>query len=236
MGAPGGFDRDGLGGGGAAVRRPAVKICGVTRAEDALLAADLGASAVGMVFWPGSPRVVDIERARAIARSLPPFVAVVGVFVDEAPARVLEIAAAVPLTAVQFHGDEAPAVVSSFPWRVLRAVALDAPDADALLDALPETVTVLLDVHDRRLRGGTGRIVDWAAAARVAARRRVVLAGGLRPENVAEAARRVRPWGLDVSSGVEASPGVKDPARLRALFEALATAGTTPAPAGTGGP
>jgi phosphoribosylanthranilate isomerase len=203
---------------------PFVKICGVTRPQDAVIAAEHGASAVGLVFWPSSPRAIDLAAARAIVRELPPFVAVVGVFVNEAPARVLEIAAAVPLTVVQFHGDEADEEVAACPWRVLRAVSPDSAEGLARLARLPRHVTVLLDAHDPRRRGGTGRAVSWAAAAEAARQRRIVLAGGLRPDNVGEALRVVRPWGVDVSSGVESAPGLKDAATIRAFMEAVAGA------------
>ena len=212
----------------------AVKICGITRVADALAAVMLGADALGFVFWPRSPRAISPEEARLITATLPPFVATVGVFVNASFRDVLDIARTVPLSAVQFHGDEADQDVIAFPWRVLRAVALGAPGADARLARLPHSVTVLLDAHDRERRGGTGQVIDWSAAAAIAAERRVVLAGGLTPDNIGDAVRSVRPWGVDVSSGVEASPGIKDVAKLRALFDALgrcAAGSTPPAPA-----
>jgi len=201
--------------------RPRVKVCGLTRAEDALLAAALGADALGFVFWTGSPRCAAVEEVRRIVRQLPPFVATVGVFVNEGPERVLEIASTVPLTAVQFHGDEADDLVAAFPWRTLRAVDPDAAGGAARLARLPPHVTVLLDAHDPVKRGGTGRSIDWSSAARAAVTRPIVLAGGLRPENVGDAVTSVRPWGVDVSSGVEARPGVKDAGRLRDFFESV---------------
>lgn len=207
-----------------------VKVCGLTRVDDALLAAELGADAIGLVFWAKSPRCVDVSTARAIARALPPFVATVGVFVNQPAAEVLDIARQVPLTVVQFHGDESDADVVAFPWRTLRAVPLGAPGADQRLATLPSSVTVLLDAHDPQRRGGTGRQVDWASAAAVAARRRVVLAGGLRAEVVAEAIQVVRPWALDVSSGVETSPGIKDADKLRGFFDAVSRATRASAP------
>ncbi|MGE3843868.1 MAG: phosphoribosylanthranilate isomerase [Vicinamibacterales bacterium] len=201
--------------------RPRVKICGLTRAEDAVLAAALGADALGFIFWTGSPRCADVDEVQAIVRRLPPFVATVGVFVNERPARVLEIASTLGLTAVQFHGDEDDDEVAAFPWRTLRAVNPDAGEGAARLARLPSHVTVLLDAHDPVKRGGTGRAIDWSGAARIASTRPIVLAGGLRPENVAEAVYGVRPWGVDVSSGVEARPGVKDAGRLREFFDAV---------------
>jgi phosphoribosylanthranilate isomerase len=201
---------------------PVVKVCGITCVEDAQLAVQLGATALGLVFWPGSPRAIGTERARAIVRDLPPFVAVIGVFVNQPLEAVLEVAASVPLTVVQFHGDEPDDEVLSCPWRVIRAVSIDSPEGRRRLAGLPHRVTVLLDAHDTVRWGGTGRATDWDAAARAAAERRILLAGGLRPENIGEAVSRVRPWGVDVSSGVESAPGVKDPDKLRAFFAALA--------------
>ena len=201
-----------------------VKVCGVTRRDDALLAADLGAAAVGFVFWTRSPRYVDPEDAAAIARELPADVAPVGVFVDPTVDEVQRIAARVGLAAVQLHGDESPTLCDGLPYRVLKAVPVAGEGTCAAADRLPSRITVLLDARDPVRRGGTGRTVDWEVAAEVAARRRVFLAGGLCPENVAEALRTVRPYGLDVSSGIEARPGRKDAGRLRDFFEEVARA------------
>jgi phosphoribosylanthranilate isomerase len=198
-----------------------VKICGVTRMQDALLAADLGASAIGFVFWPGSPRFIDAERASAIARALPALVSVIGVFVDQPAEEVQRVAQRIPLTAVQLHGNEPPAYAQRILQPVLRSVAVDEGFVAESLDAIPPEITVLLDAHDPVRRGGTGRTIDWRAAAAAAARRPVFLSGGLNPANVVDAITSVRPYGVDLSSGVESSPGVKDPARLRALFEAI---------------
>jgi phosphoribosylanthranilate isomerase len=202
-----------------------VKICGITVPEDAVAAAELGASAIGIVFWPSSPRVVERERAREIVRALPPFVGAVGVFVNQVT-EAAEIAADVGLSAVQFHGDEAPASYDHFPVPVIKAVGVR--DAAALEQAasVPTDVTVLLDAADREKRGGTGRTIDWAIAAAIARRRRTILSGGLTPANAAAAIAAVTPYAIDVSSGVEAAPGRKDHAKLRALFAAVAAAST----------
>ena len=199
----------------------AVKVCGITRRRDALLAAELGASAVGFVFWPRSPRYVEPPAAAAIARLLPPAVAPVGVFVDPTRDFVRSVAARVGLAAAQLHGDEPPTLFRGLPCRIIKAVPVEGEATPKRVAALPESVTVLLDAPDPVLKGGTGRTVDWTVASRVAARRRVFLAGGLRPENVREALRRVRPHGIDVSSGVEAGVGRKDAERLRAFFDAV---------------
>ena len=201
-----------------------VKICGITRAQDAMLASDLGASAIGFVFWARSPRYVDPVEARAIAAQLPADVAPIGVFVDPPVDEVRRVVAHVGLAAVQLHGAEAPAVYGEWPYRVIKAIGVRGAATVDLVRAVPDNVTVLLDAPDDERRGGTGRIVDWSVARVIAARRRTFLAGGLGPTNVAEAIRVVSPYGLDVSSGVEAEPGRKDPARLRDLFDEVAHA------------
>ena len=197
-----------------------VKICGITRAEDAEVAVALGARAIGFIFWPSSPRFIEQERAREIASRLPASVMTVGVFVNQPVEHVSDVASRVGLSSVQLHGDETPAYARLLSTPVIRATTLD---HGALAD-WPADTTILLDAHDPVRRGGTGHTIDWSAAAHVAVTRRVLLSGGLTPENVAEAVARVRPFGIDVSSGVEVSPGVKDHMRLRALFDALRTA------------
>jgi phosphoribosylanthranilate isomerase len=194
-----------------------VKICGITRLADAVAAVECGAGALGFVFWPGSPRCIDPYRARAIAATLPPLVTTVGVFVNQPEAYVAGVASLVRLGAVQLHGDETVGYAAGLATPVIKAVTV----ADPQCSVWPANTMLLLDVHDEEKRGGTGRTVDWTAAAGVAAKRKILLAGGLTPENVADAVARVRPFGIDVSSGVERSPGVKDHQRLRALFEAL---------------
>jgi phosphoribosylanthranilate isomerase len=198
-----------------------VKICGITRLEDARLAADLGAWAVGLVFWPASPRAIEVGAARAIVRELPPFVTAVGVFVDETVERMRQVAGEVGLGAVQLHGDEPVEVADALPGRVLKAVTAAAAGE---ADRWPARVTLLVDAHDEVRRGGTGQTADWTRAAALARRRPIVLAGGLRPENVAEAIRIVAPVAVDVSSGVESAPGIKDAVRMRALFDAIGRA------------
>jgi phosphoribosylanthranilate isomerase len=193
-----------------------VKICGITRAEDAEVAVQAGASAVGFIFWPGSPRYIDPFRARDIAASLPPFVTPVGVFVDQPTDHVAGVASLVRLGAVQLHGREAPGVAASLSRPVIKGITLRDH-----VEPWPASVVLLLDAHDPVQHGGTGRTIDWNGAARLAATRPVILAGGLTPENVGDAIARVRPYGIDVSSGVEQSPGIKDHGRIRALFEAI---------------
>jgi phosphoribosylanthranilate isomerase len=176
-----------------------VKICGVRRAEDAELAAELGAAALGFVFWPDSPRFVDPYRVRPIVRALPPFVATVGVFVDQPVEYVIGVAGLLNLGAIQLHGAETIEPYAHSSYRLIKAVPVtDGFDVTGLA-RVPATVTILLDAHDPVKRGGTG----------------------LSPDNVRTAVELVHPYAIDVSSGVESSPGVKDPAKLRALFAAL---------------
>lgn len=198
-----------------------MKICGITRLDDALRAGELGASAIGFVFWPKSPRFIDPYRARTISRALPPFVTAVGVFVDEGLDYVKGVAKLVGLGAIQLHGSESVEYAQQIGHRVIRSVSVG-PDFDpAGVDSIPTSMTVLLDVHDPARRGGTGRTIDWRLAAAVALRRRVILSGGLTPDNVDAAIREVNPYGVDVSSGVEQEPGVKDPVRLTRFFETI---------------
>ncbi|HEX6974753.1 MAG TPA: phosphoribosylanthranilate isomerase, partial [Vicinamibacterales bacterium] len=195
-----------------------VKICGIRRPDDARLAADLGVSALGFIFWPGSPRYIDPFRAKRIIAALPPFVSTVGVFVNQPPAHANGIARLLNLSAIQLHGDEDPAEFMRTGARIIKAVPVTQDFSDASLAAIPSDVTVLLDAHDPIRRGGTGRVVDWSIAARIAASRRTLLSGGLNAGNIAEAIDQVRPYGVDVSSGVESSPGVKDATKLRDLM------------------
>lgn len=196
-----------------------VKICGITRGEDASLAARLGVQAVGFVLWPGSRRFIKPAEAKAIARDLPPSVTPVGVFVDQRFEHVTAIARLVGLGAVQLHGSESAEYCSRVRAPVIKAVAVGEGFCPSSLTDLPPIVTLLLDAADLAVHGGTGRTVDWAIASQVARTRRTILAGGLTPGNVAAAIRAVQPYGVDVSSGVERFPGVKHEDRLRRFLE-----------------
>jgi phosphoribosylanthranilate isomerase len=190
------------------MREAFLKICGITRSADAVHAVGSGATAIGFVFWRQSPRWIDPDRAAAIVRDVPPGLTTVGVFVDESPEVIRRVAREVGLSAVQLHGDEMPSDARDLGVPVLRAIALDG--FERARELWPAGTTWLLDAIDPTRRGGTGQQVDWGRAADVAVRARVILAGGLTPQNVADAIARVRPYGVDVSSGVEESPGVKD--------------------------
>ncbi len=201
--------------------RTMVKFCGITRREDAWLAADLGADAVGFIFWPGSPRVVRPDEARDIVRSLPPFIVPVGVFVDQPLGTVRDTARLVGLWAVQLHGQEQPAFAAALGVRVIKAVGEPGSDVVQEADSWPIDVTLLVDAVDPARRGGTGQKADWETAAALASTRRIVLAGGLTPEIVADAIAAVQPYAVDVSSGVEDAPGLKNHARMRAFMDAV---------------
>lgn len=204
-----------------------VKICGITSLEDGLLAAQAGADAVGFVFWPRSPRALDLETARRIARGLPPFLVRVGVFVDAAPPELARAADDVGLDLLQLHGDEPPEACRAAPRRVLKALRVgpgfEAESAVAYRDA---AAGVLLDSRDPAgSAGGSGRRFDWGQALPLRSRLPFLgLAGGLTPENVAAAIRELRPDLVDVSSGVESAPGRKDAGRLRAFVAAARSA------------
>jgi phosphoribosylanthranilate isomerase len=194
-----------------------VKICGITTVEDAKLAVDCGASAIGMVMWPQSPRFITPERARAIVETLPPFVMTVGVFVNQT-AEILGIARAAGLDAVQLHGDEQPDSYRDLPMRAIKALGVSSAAAVAHAAAVPPGAAVLLDAHDPIRRGGTGQAIDWSIAEAIARTRPVILSGGLNSGNVVLAIQTVRPAAVDVSSGVESAPGRKDPEKLREFF------------------
>lgn len=200
---------------------PRIKVCGLTRAEDARLAIELGADALGFIFWPKSPRYVAPDVVAGIARDVPAFVSLVGVFVNQPPADVQATAASARLTTIQLHGDERVEDYAGAGRRVIKALAMGPDFSMAVVDELPGDVTVLLDAHDPVKRGGTGRAIDWNAAAPVARRRPLILSGGLNAGNVRAAVDTVKPYAVDVSSGVESAPGIKDHEKLRAFFAAM---------------
>lgn len=191
-----------------------VKICGLTRAEDARLAWELGASALGFIFHPASPRAVTARRVREIRHELPAEAFCIGVFVDLVPELVNALAEEAGLDAVQLHGHEPPSVCAAITRPVIKAIRAEDEDR---FDAYSVTA-FLLDAAHPTLAGGTGQKADWNLAARLAGIKPLILAGGLDPGNVLEASSAVRPAGLDVCSGIEAAPGIKDPERLRALL------------------
>jgi phosphoribosylanthranilate isomerase len=195
-----------------------VKICGITRLEDALAAVRLGADALGFNFWPRSKRYLPPAAARAIVRRLPPLVTAVGVFVDPSRDEVLRAADASGVVMAQLHGDESPELCLSLPVPVLKAIHV--ADAGTLVQLASYDVRgFLLDTPGPGY-GGSGRTFDWSLVAEVAREMPIVLAGGLTPENVGEAVRAVHPWAVDVASGVESAPGLKDEDRMRRFIDA----------------
>jgi phosphoribosylanthranilate isomerase len=210
--------------------RTRIKVCGITRADDARRAVDLGVDALGFIFWAGSPRCVSVRQAAEIAAALPPLVATVGVFVNQPLDEIRAVAAGVGLSAIQLHGDEDVIACAGLPGRCIKAIGVGAGFDAPAVASWPPDVWPLLDAHDPARRGGTGRAVDWDVAAAVARVRRVILAGGLDASNVRGAITRVRPFAVDVSSGVEREPGVKDPERLRAFVEGVAAADAAQVP------
>lgn len=203
------------------MHRIRIKICGITRAEDAVLAARLGADAIGLVFHPPSPRAVSIEQAAAVRRAVPAMVSVFGLFVDPEPERVREVLDGGALDGLQFHGEESPGFCGAFGRPYMKALRVrDSMDVAGRLADYPGAAAILLDSYDPDLAGGTGRRFDWTVARDCVAANpdRIVLAGGLEAGNVAQAVREVGPWALDVSSGVEQAPGIKSRDKMQAFF------------------
>ena len=201
-----------------------VKICGVTSVADALAAAEAGADMIGLMFYDGSPRHVSLAQAAEISRALPPFVLRVGVFVNPTEAQVLEAIAACGLSLLQFHGDEASDFCTQFG--VMSVKALRVRDAESLQTlANFDTDAFLLDAYAQAGRGGTGEKFNWDLAIEAQQfGKPIFLAGGLTPENVGDAVRQVRPFAVDVSSGVESAPGKKDATKVRAFIAAVRAA------------
>lgn len=201
-----------------------VKICGITRNEDALACARAGADAIGLVFYPPSPRYVSVAQAAAIACVLPPFVTTVGLFVNPAAAEVEAVLRDLRLDVLQFHGDEPEDFCASFGVPYLKAVRVKA-GVDLVQYALRyrDAQGLLLDAYVEGTPGGTGQAFDWGLIP-TELPLPVILSGGLEPGNVAEAIKRVRPWAVDVSSGVEAAKGLKDAAKIAAFMEGVRSA------------
>lgn len=201
-----------------------IKICGITNRDDALRAVDLGADALGFIFYPKSPRFVKVAAAADICASLPPFVAKVGVFVDELEYEIERALRDCLLTALQFHGDEPPGFCQKFAAQSIKAIRVR--DESSLRTAAEYDVdALLLDTYTESEQGGTGRTFDWSLAVKAKEKLSppIILSGGLTPDNVAGAIQAVQPYGVDVSSGVEREPGKKDPEKLRRFIEACRT-------------
>ncbi len=199
-------------------RRTRVKICGITRVDDAHAAANLGADAIGLVFYPRSPRAVDISQAQEIASAVPPFVTVVALFVNPSPTDVEAVLRAVPVDLLQFHGSEAPEECSRFGRPYIKAVSMR-HDVELTRSAREYTSAraLLLDSYKAGIPGGTGTGFDWSMIPDELGKP-IILAGGLTADNVASAIRQVNPYAVDVSGGVEAGKGVKDAHKLAAFI------------------
>jgi phosphoribosylanthranilate isomerase len=204
--------------------RTRVKICGITRIEDALAAAAAGADAIGLVFAAASPRCVTPAQACALCAVLPPFVTAVGLFVDAPAAEVRAVLGQVPLDLLQFHGSEPAQACRGFGRPYIKAIHMkDGLDVGVEAGRYPDAAGLLLDVYHPRLAGGSGERFDWTRVPRDLGRP-LVLAGGLTPDNVAQAVRQVRPYAVDVSSGVEQAKGIKDAAKIAAFVDAAVAA------------
>lgn len=197
------------------------KICGITRIEDALAAVDAGADAIGFVFYAKSPRAVSVEQARAIIAALPPFVTTVGLFVNISRCELTEILEIVPLDLLQFHGDETPEDCDGYHRPYIKALRVQAgDDIAASCRAYSRASGILLDTYVAGVPGGTGEAFDWSLIPQTLSKP-IILAGGLTPDNVAQAIAQVRPYAVDVSGGVEMSKGIKDHDRIRAFMHAV---------------
>ncbi|MFC5437728.1 phosphoribosylanthranilate isomerase [Rhodanobacter umsongensis] len=198
-----------------------IKCCGMTRVEDALLAAHLGADAIGLVFTARSKRQVTIERAREIVAALPPLVSTVALFMDDEASLVRQVLEEVRPDLLQFHGSEKDAWCVQFGRPFMKAIAMgEGAAALPRLRDYPHAAGLLLDGHGYGEAGGSGKAFDWSLLPAGLAQP-VMLAGGLSPENVADAVRAIRPWAVDVASGVESAPGIKDPDKLAAFIHAV---------------
>ncbi len=204
--------------------RTRVKICGITREEDARAAVTAGCDAIGLVFYRPSPRYVSPERATQIVASLPPFVSVVGLFVDAEPEEILQVMKLVRLDLLQFHGDESPEACERFDLPYMKAIRVK-PDTNLLqyAEQFKHAQALLLDAFIEGVPGGTGQVFDWNIIPKTLPLP-VVLAGGLSPDNVEQAVRQVRPYAVDVSGGVELNKGIKDAAKIAAFMRGVSDA------------
>lgn len=206
-------------------QRTRVKICGITRADDALAAAAMGVDAIGLVFYDQSPRNIEIETAATICRQLPAFVTTVALFLDADQSLVNEVLAHVPVEVLQFHGAEDPAYCERFARPYIKALGMGALNREGLISqskAYKNARGLLLDSHKPGAAGGTGETFDWNSIP--ALNKPVILAGGLTVNNVAEAVNRVHPWAVDVSSGVEADKGIKSVELMSAFMQEVENA------------
>ena len=197
-----------------------IKICGTTNLDDALMAVEAGADALGFIFVPDTPRYLHPDKAAKIIEELPPFITTVGLFVNANQSEIDTIADSCSLDAVQLHGEEPPELCQALNRRVVKAFRVK--DETSLANLQDYRVSAyLLDTYVKGAMGGTGKVFDWNLAVKAKNYGRIILAGGLNPENITLAISRVRPYGVDVSSGVEMRPGLKDPAKIKAFVGAV---------------
>lgn len=201
-----------------------VKICGITNIDDAFRAADLGADALGFIFYNGSKRFIDPRDAHPIISSLPPFVSTVGVFVNQGPDEIRESVETSGVDTVQLHGDETPEFCAMLPYKLIKAVRVKDTVNKEEVELYP-VLAILFDKHADKMYGGTGKSFDWGVLAGINISRKVILSGGLTPENVSQAIEIVKPYGVDVSTGVEDSPGKKNHIKMRKFIEAVKNGG-----------
>ena len=197
-----------------------IKICGITNMEDAQVAADFGADALGFIFYKESKRYVDPQVAMSIISSLPPFITTVGVFVNQELDEISQIKETTGIQVVQLHGDETPEFVSSIPFNAIKAIRVkDKSDLDKVAQYAGQAI--LFDTYSDKEYGGTGESFDWSILNDMSSTKKIVLSGGLNPENILEAVKIVGPYAVDVSSGVEDKPGKKDHTKIKRFIEAI---------------
>jgi phosphoribosylanthranilate isomerase len=201
--------------------RTRVKICGFTQVQDAVVAANLGVDAIGLVFYPPSPRNVNLDKAKEIVKALPAFVTVVALFVDEQEAQIREVLSKVAIDCIQFHGDESAEVCGIYNKPYMKAIRMK-PDLDviAMANQYQDASAILLDAYHPGIKGGSGSQFDWDLIPKNC-NLPIILAGGLQADNAKQAVETVRPYALDVSSGVESSKGIKDAAKMTAFIQAI---------------
>lgn len=201
-----------------------VKVCGITNSDDAFRAVDLGADALGFIFYKGSKRYIDPRDAHRIISSLPPFVSSVGVFVNQGADEIKEAVETSGVDTVQLHGDETPEFCALLPYKLIKAVRVKDTVNTEEVELYP-VLAILFDKHTDEMYGGTGTSFDWGALKGIVISKKVILSGGLTPENVSRAIETVRPYGVDVSTGVEDSPGKKNHIKMRKFIEAVKNGG-----------
>jgi phosphoribosylanthranilate isomerase len=206
------------------MRKTRIKICGIRRVEDALLAAHAGAGAIGLIFYTPSPRAVTLQQAIAVRDALPPFVSTVALFVNAARSEVIEVCESLNPSLLQFHGDEDHDYCASFSRPYLKAIrvgaSMTAVDLVQLHTEFSTAKALLLDTLSAGQYGGTGESFNWDVIPQ-SLREKIILSGGLTPMNVGDAVRKVRPWAVDVSSGIEMQKGIKDPEKILAFMSAV---------------